>query len=124
MKKAKTPFTKAEANKVLRWFQKNIGLLGWNVPFFFQPIVGDEQRGAPFGACVADLTYHEAKIYVNLKEHDGKEGVDGDVADTIMHELIHAFNCECGIIDDGEAAEYGVKMYAAILTKQYRIDCG
>ncbi len=120
LKKIEVPFTKAEANKVLRWFQRNIGLLGWKVTFIFGPLSSsDEQRGPPFGCCVNDLTYHEAKIYINLKEHEGR---DGDVVDTIMHELIHASNCECGIIDDGEAAEYGVRMYAAILTKQYRAD--
>jgi len=115
--------TKRDAHQIKRWFQRAvIGLLGWNITFVFGLVPEKDEGNPSLGACKPDLPYHTAVIYINPKAHETQPAPLDDPAETLMHELLHVFHCECGIIDDGERAEYAVNQLASILLKQYRAD--
>ena len=122
--------TKAEANKVLRWFQKQGGLVGWKIDIHITndppPELGGDiypsSREHWFGRYSGDAAYRSCSIWVNPIGHKEDNEKDGDMTETLIHELIHGLFMECGVEASGDHAEWAVNWLAAILTKQYRLD--
>jgi len=115
--------TKREARKIVRWFQKYIGLLGWAIIIKDGPCPGrkeDEDDG--FGACIPDVTYRTATIWIDREAHSKYSGDLSDESHTLVHELLHVFFAECDIQSSGEHAEWGINQLASMLLKQYRAD--
>jgi len=107
---------KHESDRIVQWFQKHVGLKGWRVQVLSAPLAD----GA-FGECVSDVPYHSAKVWISPTAHQGGKAPE-DEAHTLMHELLHAFRAECGIIDEGEPAEWATNQLASNLLRLYRMD--
>lgn len=118
--------TNGDANKIVRWFQKNLGLLGWEVIVKKGLPPGDksnkDDESPPFGACIPDVPYHRATIWINGDAHAEWDGSMSDEAHTLMHELLHALHNDCMIVAEGAHAEWGVNQVASVLLRQYRAD--
>jgi len=117
--------TKTEANRIRRWFQKNVGLAGWEIvilPGLLTPD-GPIAKDA-MGQCDPDIPYHSTRIWINAlaEGHIKGKGVYGDDRHTLFHELIHCFFAECGIINDGDPAEWGVNQLASNLLRLYLLE--
>lgn len=121
--------TKAEARQVVRWFQENVGLLGWDVAVTIgdppSDLAGDiypSDRSDWYGRSLPSAAWRTCAIWVNPAAHDGDNHRACDITETLFHELLHGFFAECGIGEDASSIEWCLNQLATILSKQYRAD--
>ncbi len=106
---------KREMHRIVRWFQRRVGLCGWTIKI----LPGLSNPGNDLGECIHDVPYHSVRIWINSEAHvPGAKGAEGE-AHTLFHELIHAFFAECGITEQGEPSEWGVNQLASNLLQLY-----
>ena len=116
--------TNKDADKVVRWFQSNIGLAGWSIRVTIgepPPGLGDDlrpdSRDGLQGRCVHRVAYHDADVWINPPGHATRE--NGSEISTLIHELLHCFFASCDIDDDNQLAEYAVNRLANALEQNY-----
>ena len=111
--------TRRESNRIVRWFRENVGLAGWEITVL--PGLPPQDTTGDCGACLVDIPYHRLVIWVNAEAHKLDSQAERE-AHTLLHELLHGHHAECGIIDQGEPAEWSINQLASNLLRLYRLD--
>jgi len=126
--------TKREANSILCWFKKNVGLVGWKVQIVIgdpPPVLGDDiypsDKNEWYGRNQGTVSWQRAIIWLNPGAHNKLATAlypTEEMALTLMHELLHLFNADIGLDETVRRCEWGNNRLAAVLLKQYRSDHG
>ncbi len=120
--------TKLEARKIVRWFQREIGLLDWKFTIVIgdpPPELGDSiipaERDNFCGRSLVFTQFHRATIWINPKGHEKRAMIDSE-EETLLHEMLHCFWDAIGMDDEGQQCEWANSRLAAVLFKQYQVD--
>jgi hypothetical protein len=108
----------AQAYKVLDWCIKHMGLSHWSIQLWFQDDPPDwfgEIDGDILGRTSWDHTQRRAKIWVSPARN--KHTID--CVETIVHECIHLFAEDNGVVALDDRQHHFVYQLETILAKAY-----
>ena len=124
---------RTEANRIVTWFKKRVGLNDWLIRVSLEPLpdwLPDDVKANPsttLGFNLTDDDWNDAKIWINLAAHKG-DGTDKESPiHTLLHELLHTWLIDRGkevIEGDDPRGEQMINRLSGIHATLYGVEIG